>query len=202
MTLKGKPLKKFLFLLSILFLVSGAYAQKINLIGGMSFSRYHVEGLGYIPPPFGPVWRYKPGFIQGIGIEFKIIKRLSLEADVLYFQKGSNYTLGPGSKLNYNLNTISFPLLVKFAFLPDSLPYILTGGEFSIILSHMVDGRDLMESTEKHDYGILLGVGYDFKIPRFSFFIEARYHIGLTDIEIRDFERKTRALALIIGIKI
>lgn len=195
-------MKKFLFVLLILTLVSGVYAQKINLIGGLSLSRYDVESLEYIIPQSGPVWRYKPGYIQGVGIEFKIIKGLTCEADVLYYQKGSTYILGQGSKHTYYLNTISIPLLIKIAFLPDSLPYILAGGEYSVILSHIEDSRDLMEITEKYDYGILLGAGFDLKIPGISLFIESRYHIGLRDMEIREFERQTRALAIIVGIKI
>jgi len=193
--------------LLILTLVSGAYAQKINLIGGMSLSRYDVEGLVYAPPPFGPVWRYNSGFIGGMGIEFKVFKFLRFEVDALYFQKGSNYGLMPGDKIIYNLNTISFPLLFKFSFLPDSFPYILAGGEFSIILSHKRDGLDLTD--KKSDYGIILGVGNNIKILRASFFIEARYHIGLSDIN-RDVVwlwndntiMQIRALAVIVSIKI
>jgi len=185
-------MKKTLFILLILILVSAAYAQKINFIGGMSLSRYHVEGLVYAPPPFGPVWRYNSGFIGGMGIEFKVFWFLRFEADALYFQKGSNYSLMPGDKSICNLNTISFPILVKFAFLPDSLPYILAGGEFSIILSEKWDGRDSTVSREKND-----------------FFVEARYHIGLSDINKAvdiwgwdDYKTQTRALAVIVGIKI
>lgn len=202
-------MKKFLFILLILVLVSAAYAQKINLIGGMSLSRYHVEELVYAPPPFNPVWRYNSGFIGGMGIEFKAFRFLRFEADALYFQKGSNYSLMPGDKAIYNLNTISFSILVKFAFLPDSLPYILAGGEFSIILSEKCNGMDSTVSREKNDRGILLGVGNNIKIPGASFFVEARYHIGLSDInrtdEIfgwNDITMQTRALAVIVGIKI
>jgi len=202
-------MKKTLFILLILILVSAAYAQKINFIGGMSLSRYHVEGLVYAPPPFGPVWRYNSGFIGGMGIEFKVFWFLRFEADALYFQKGSNYSLMPGDKSICNLNTISFPILVKFAFLPDSLPYILAGGEFSIILSEKWDGRDSTVSREKNDRGIILGVGNNIKIPGASFFLEARYHIGLSDINKADdiwgwdqITMQTRTLAIIIGVKI
>ena len=199
-------MKKFLFILLILLLVSGAYAQKINLIGGMSLSKYIVEWSGSGPEPPGLILHHRnnTGFLGGMGIEFKIIKRLTLEADVMYFQKGSKYTPTPGSTITYDLNTLSIPALIKFAFLPDSLPYILAGGEFSLILSHKVDGFDLTESTKKYDYGIVLGVGNNFKIPGASLFIEARYYIGLKDIEFypSEVKRRTRALAVIIGIKI
>lgn len=204
-------MKKFLFVLFILLIVSGAYAQKINLIGGMSLSKYIVEWTGSGPEPIGLVLHHQnsTGFLGGMGIEFKIIKRLRLEADVMHFQKGSQYIPSPGNTIAYDLNTLSIPVLIKFALLSDSLPYILAGGELSIILSHKRNGYDLADSPEKYDYGIILGIGNNIKILGVSLFFEARYHIGLTDIdledriiELEDIKRQTRALAIIVGLKI
>jgi len=129
LTLKGKPVKKFLLILLIFLLVSGAYAQKIKIIGGVNLSKYPQEPalLWITDAAFRHEPAYKKGFLGGIGIEFTLTKNIALEIDGLFLQKGSHYVYGYNKEGNIKhiLDVISIPLLIKFKLLQGSSPYIL-----------------------------------------------------------------------------
>ena len=218
-------MKRLLIFLFSLFLVSGAFAQQLKLLGGASLSRYALspESIYYSPwdsPGYG--WDYKSsfnqGFLFGTGVEFPLFKNIALEIDALYFRKGSGLTLSvndiPFVKKNYILNVVSLPLLVKFKFLPHSSPYILHGGEISYVLSHKykqgeeepIEGEyiDIKDETRSFDFGAVVGGGFEIEVRRASFFVEVRYHFGLVNIlsEADGVQSmKTKAEVVIFGLK-
>lgn len=212
-------MKKFIFMFLIIVLASVAYAQEFKFIGGTSFSKYTVS-----PWDIFFNWEvivnykssYKTSFIIGGGIEFALTKNIAFEIDGLYFQKGSITKAQeiPNTQWDHILNVFSFPMLLKIKVLPDSSPYLLGGGEFSIVLSHdyklnhvgqVREEEDIKESTNSFDYGLVFGGGYEIKMQVVSLFIEGRYHIGLRNI-IKESMRwesiKTNAVVLIFGLKI
>jgi len=200
-------MKKSLFILLILTLVSGAYAQKIKFIQGISLSRYAVQPTRYHDPWWGIDSDYRPeyirGLIIGVGAEFVLSENLSLEIDQLYFQKGSRVEaenlLYP---FNFKLDVMSFPVLFKIR--PPSGPpiYFLGGGEFSITLSH----GGYTEETRMFEWGVVLGYGFDIKISEKLFCMEMRYHFGLNNILKENLQYftsiKTNGFAFILGFDI
>ena len=219
-------MKRLLIFLFSLFLVSGAFAQQLKLLGGASLSRYALspeviyeypwlDSLGY--------WKnykssFNQGFLFGTGVEFPLFKNIALEIDALYFRKGSGLTLSvndiPFVKKNYILNVVSLPLLVKFKFLPHSSPYILHGGEISYVLSHKykqgeeepIEGEyiNINDETRSFDFGAVVGGGFEIEVRRASFFVEVRYHFGLVNIlsEADGVQSmKTKAEVVIFGLK-
>ena len=86
-------MKKFLFILLILSFVLEANAQEIKFFFGGSLSQYKIrpelQFYAFGIDEYSYEISYKNGFLLGIGIEFALSKKLALEFNALYFQKGS-----------------------------------------------------------------------------------------------------------------
>lgn len=215
--------RNFLFCLLILgigFGLGSSYAQEYKIMGGGLFSMYSkAPAIAWILEGFGaenPA-EYKPGFAAGIGIELFSAKNLSLEIDGLYLQKGCRFDFSDAlydRKMDFSLNVLSFPVLLKFKIFPKSSPYVLAGGELSVVLSHksraVLQGseepyQDQRERVKAIDLALVLGAGFEMALKPVSFFIEARYHLGIQDIskdKMYFSSLKTRAVTLLLGLKI
>lgn len=221
-------MKKFLFVLFSIALVSAAHAQEFKLISGLNISKYillpdlNQENIGVESVRKS---NYKTGFTLGCGVEFALSKNIAFEIDWLYSQKGCKIETEPvyhvqeevifPTTTKYTLHLFSIPVLLKIKLLPDSFPYlyILGGGEFSFVLTHRYtyifngggDGLNITENTKYLDYGFLFGGGFEIRSEVASLFIEIRYHLGLQNIS-KDYFKfesiKTRTAALILGFKI
>jgi len=234
-------MKKCLFIIFIFTFASGAYAQQIKLIGGFTISNYSpwetedaywAEDVNFFRNPFP---NNKTRFLAGIGAEFALNEHIAIEVDGMYFQRGSTFTYNTALfetiTDDYHMNGISLPLLVKAKFLPQPFlditnltlifPYIIGGGEFSLILSHsrkkIVIGEvggytetkeDILKHTKKFDFGFVLGIGLEVKVTKVSFFLEGRYNLGQRNIFARHKDDphpaavKACALQIIAGFKI
>jgi hypothetical protein len=210
--------------LSITFLFSGLEANGDRLIrwkvlagfSGSNSSYSFFEGAGSDFQK-GPL--LKPVFGAGVVIG----KQLSVEADLLYFQKGAVYTVGyydvyGTTRHTYRvyLNEISLSLLGKFNVLPSSAsPYALFGVEFARILSNKASYHwesdmdsggetfDFMDITNKSDQGIVIGVGgdLDFGGP-LAAFCEIRYYFGGANLSKDSQESITsNAVVFCLGFK-
>jgi len=208
-------MKKYLFILLILTLVSETYAQKFKFIQGISLSRYTVQPEVYSEPWSGIEADYNPnyatGLIIGAGIEFALSENISLEIEELYFQKGSKIILEDPSypyiaTVIYRLNVMSFPVVLKIKPLSGPPFYFLGGGEFSFVLSHKVEETmELTDDTQIFDYGVIFGYGFEIKISKKLLFIEMRYHLSLGNIAKENLQFssiKTNGFALLIGFEI
>jgi len=192
-------MKKFLFIFLSILLVSVTYAHGFKFMGGLNLSKYAVE-----PEVSGIEWKNKTGFLAGAGIDISLVPNIAIEIDALYFQKGSKVEV-LGVEKDYTLNVISIPALLRIKFLPGPSPYILGGGEFSLILSHEFEEEDIKENFKSFDYGLVFGAGFEMTMPGASIFIEGRYNIGMNNIKkdpVGDESIKTKAIVVIVGIKI
>lgn len=192
-------MKKYLFIFLSILLVSVTYAHGFKFMGGLNLSKYAVE-----PEVSGIEWKNKTGFLAGAGIDISLVPPIAIEIDALYFQKGSKVEV-LGVEQDYTLNVISIPALLRIKFLPGPSPYILGGGEFSLILSHEFEEEDIKENFKSFDYGLVFGAGFEMKMPGASLFIEGRYNIGMNNIikdPVGDESIKTKAIVVIVGIKI
>ena len=203
---------KKLLLLCTFFSVSAVYSQELRLkgvMGGIAYSWPDEIRIGGVPEAH---WEstFRTGAIAGCGIELSS-KYLSFEMDALFFQKGwriknfywdvfTGYTY-------YRLNEVGFPVLFKMSLLSGTSPYLLGGYEFSFVLSHKKDGKDLAKETKKTDSSLVLGLGFRKKIEKSFLFIEGRYHLGLQHLS-KDWDfwyfpyRQMRSFVLMIGFSI
>jgi len=206
--IKGKEMKKILFIVMSIVLVSGLYGDAFKIMGGLNLSKYTTS-----LEKEGCKLSYKIGFCMGGGLEIDLNENIAIEVDCFFIQKGSKIELPdfPGLKSNFKLGTICLPVLAKVKFKRDSIFYILGGGGFSIISSHKfeintgeeVEQVDWKDYTKGLDFGLVFGCGAEMKISEYQdFFIEGRYHHGFVNIlkEI-DESIKTHTILLILGIK-
>jgi len=229
---KGRPriMKKFWPLFLLFTFISQAEAMNIKFLGGFGFSHYAVKPERYqgIDWDTGKWFRYegrdRQGMAIGAGVEFPLRRHLSLEVDVLYSEKGGLFTLLsediPYEKLEYKLDVISVPLLLKLKFFRESAPYLLAGGELSCILAHKGKMRyrspysidyisyesNLRDLTRYIDFAATIGGGFEIKIGKVWVFVEARYLLGLfnilTDDSYPQDSFKTRSGLVLVGLKI
>jgi hypothetical protein len=189
-----------------LILVSGARAAEIKLLGGASLSSYSIcpkEVGDWYSASLRYQTAYRSGFLVGAGLEWPLVRKVSLEIDILYFQKGSQVT-GSGysdSRLDYEytLNVVSLPVLVKIKPLPHSSPYLVHGGELFYVLAHkcaytyhpypLQNGyapttsiEDIKKGTRSFGLGAVVGAGWEIEHRGAAFFVELRYHFGLLNI--------------------
>lgn len=203
-------MKKFLIIVLNLILVSSLYGDAFKLMGGLNLARYTVS-----PKEESTELSYKMGLFVGGGFEFDLTEHIFLEFDLLLLQKGSKVEFQdlPDVESNYNLRTISIPVVAGIKFKRNMPFYILGGAEFSLILSHVfvnkieedVDEQDLKENSKSFDFGLVFGCGFEVKVGRFrSFFVEGRYHLGFANIlkdSIEYQSMKTKTILLVLGIK-
>jgi len=195
-------------------LVSAVYAQEFKFILGFNLSSYSIEPDEYVdimPPPTIGDYEidYKTGLLMGVGVEFNVSKIIAFEIDALYFQKGSIISVVEDEiqvlKWDYDLNALSFPMLIKIKLRSGPSAYLLGGGELSLILTHKIDGMNFTENYETFDYGLIAGGGIEIKMKNSIVCLEGRYHFGLRNIlkEYWQLESiKTNAIVLLLGIKI
>jgi hypothetical protein len=176
----------------------------------------------------------RTGFTGGIG--FEMGGTVGLEIDFLYIQKGVRFQgSAPGIAGNVTFDaTVKFdevcvPVLLKFHVFnraggPDI--YLAGGGEVGYILSPKIDytasgpdvgpspitgtvtADDLKDSLNKLDYGVIFGGGVAMPLGGVKLFVEARYHMGLANLEkvpsggtASDTSPKTNALLILAGLK-
>jgi len=206
--------------------VSNAYAHDIKFMLGGSLSRYKIQPEVYFTgtEEIRNEVSYKSGFLMGVGIELALAKNMALEIDALYLQKGSKvqqvtfpleiYAL----ETNYTFHAISVPALFKIRLTPGTSPYVLGGAEIALAISHrkstpdayipeedLNGGVDITDTTTRFDYSIVFGTGLELKAKGCKFFIEGRYHYGLSNIAKRPIyweSVKTRTIIFLVGFKI
>jgi hypothetical protein len=195
-------MKRSLAFLSLLLLATWAYPTDFKIMAGLSFSKssepmFHQGDIVFLFPPYA---EFGAGFIAGGGIEFSLARNVVLEADALFFQKGSRIGLEEqiGTAMA-RISELSIPILIKVLLKPGTSPYILGGGEFGFVLT---DGR-----TKSVDYGLLGGVGYRMRLKKSAMSLEARYHYGFQDMLPADVVlgygvRKMRAFSFMLGFSI
>jgi len=202
------------FLLLFLLFVSTVYSQEFKFIQGFNLSSYSIEPDEYVYFGFPPIVGdyeidYKTGLLMGVGVEFSVSKSIAFEIDALYFQKGSIISVVVDEwqfmKWNYDLNALSFPMLIKIKLRSGPSAYFLGGGELSFILTHKRDGMNITENYKTFDYGLIAGGGIEIKLKNSIVYIEGRYHLGLKNILKEHWQLesiKTNAIVLLVGIKI
>ena len=214
MKTKTKVLSVLLFLSVFMMLVSRVYALEFKLIQGFNLSSYKIQPEEYvsigIPRIVGDYEiNSVTGLLIGGGIEFNVSKNIAIEIDALYFQKGSIISAVKDEiqilKWNYDLNALSFPMLIKIKLRSGPSAYFLGGGELSLILTHKIDGMNITENYKTFDYGLIAGGGIEIKMKKSIVCLEGRYHFGLRDILKKHWRLesiKTNAIVLLVGIKI
>jgi len=198
-------MKKIFIFILILMIVTSLYAD-FKIMGGLNISKYSDPGGDR-----NFKRSYKLGFLGGIGFERKLSRYILLEANILYFKKGTIAKfIDPHDSISkYTMNTVSLPFLVRAQLLSESSPYVVAGIELSYILSHnkRIEGQDIVDiknETKDSDFGYVLGCGYQIELEEdLFFFIETRYQFGDRNMtrNLEEGTMKTNSVLLMIGLR-
>ena len=174
-------------------------AARLKLLGGVSWGKYAVD--------WDMTNHLKPGYLFGLGVEGGL-GPLNYEVDITYFLKTNSYI---SRGWDFELGEISVPFMAKIKLFPRSTPFLLAGGEVAYILSHkqkpgLFGGDsvyDMMDSTRRIDYGLVVGTGYELDVGGVILELSGRYHHGLAKVSglgYQKYEFRTRELAVALGL--
>ncbi|MBN1212096.1 MAG: PorT family protein [candidate division Zixibacteria bacterium] len=139
----------------------------------------------------------KRGFIGGIFARRGLTPSFSIQAEVLYTQKGTEITVEniPSliDTLDVKLDYIEVPILFRYDFaVPMKFkPHLLAGPALTFNVSargSTDDGGSFypdefdIPNTGSLDFGLVLGTGVDFPLGKGAVGIDARYTLGMLNV--------------------
>jgi len=193
--------------LIVVAVVPQTLSAGVGIKGGLALSKFAVKPADTFPFPLENLTGPVGGVFFSLGIG-----PLSFQPEILYVRMGMKGTY-EGSTIEYRLNYIQVPLLLKVRVIPVGpvRPIIYAGGYGSYMLSAKgvmsssegSESADIGEMFEKIDYGVVGGAGVEFKLPGLLLSVEGRYCLGLANIAKDAGEGesgKNRSIMALVGI--
>jgi len=130
---------------------------------------------------------------HGIGgiLGLRLNRNISLQIEPSYLKKGGLLKIGEiNSNVNIIFSTLEIPLLLKIGFGNRIQPYFITGPTlgYNFTAQSELDydmlniNVDMMNVIKRFDLGIDWGGGISIPLGTASFFLEARYNFGITNL--------------------
>jgi opacity protein-like surface antigen len=189
--------KKLVFTAAIIFAgMTSAIAQEINW--GIKAGANYSKVTSKVDPD------YIFGFHAGLVAEYKLTPQFALQPELLYSLEGAkaemDFREGEfffSSEEKIRLGYINLPVMAKYYATPalsfEAGPQIgfLLSAESEYELSSNFDEfeidesdtEDIKDEVKKISFGLNFGLAYDISS---SLFVQARYHLGLSDISDYD----------------
>ena len=164
------------------------------------------------------------GLQGGLVAEYSLSPSIALQSELYFLRKGTDITvedfdgMGTTFKQSNNFNYLEIPLLLKlrlntsedgigfFGLIGPSFGYA-TSGEISTKTSSSGVSQELTESFEfgdnpdfqRAELSLALGAGINIPTGAGQVFIDARYLLGLTDLDKGDGETRNRGIGIGVG---
>ncbi len=172
-----------------------------------------------------PDLKYQIGAVEGIFVNFKL-GPVTIQPELLYSQRGTKWTEEeePGVGVvtcHMRISYVELPVLVKYNFLSGPVrPFVLAGPSLGYLLSakwqycvhyYTDDGLDnsyeydMKDQLKKMEFAGVFGIGADYHLAKVVLSLEARYHLGLTNV-IKNIEEsdvtsaKHKGFAVLVGL--
>lgn len=201
------------FLIVSLALLFAASVVPQDLAAGVSVGikgGFNLANIVYSPdnpelPPFSTL----KGMTGGVyfSLSFGLI---GIEPEILYSRRGTMWEIDEANKIEYLLDYLEIPVLLKFNVLPVGpvRPVLFAGPSFGVLLKATgrmtgVEDADIADMFEKTAWGAVFGGGLDFKLAGIALSIDGRYHMGLTNIatEVGEGESvKNKGFSVLLGL--
>ena len=207
---------------SMILTPASAQPVGIGVKGGINFSNLSDDfnmGFGRI------AFSSKTGIVVGGYFNIRLLPVITLQPEVLYTEKGGDLSYAESSEniivfrvpLNGSLNLkyIEVPVLIRARVpVPGISPTVYAGPTIAFNIESTLDSGpvpnidgfseiDIEDYIKSMDFGFIVGAGLDFSTPVLQFNIEARYTLGLTDIDDSDeFNSSARnnVASIILGV--
>lgn len=167
----------------------------------------NLASISVDPEPSSEDYSSRIGFGIGAVLDRELSDRIDLHAEPMFLQKGSVIKEG-GDEATQKLSYLEVPIMFRYRFPGDgsAQPYVMAGPNIGFLLSAKYDFKDGEEFDAKDetagvDFGV--GIGGGAMLPRGdkTFFAEARYVLGLKNINTESDESsvKNRGLQVLVG---
>lgn len=188
----------------LLFLATLSAQVNFGVRGGV-----HLNDISYDEGEIETEGR--AGLVLGVFAEINLTDNFAVQPELAFMQKGYTYTLsGLAIDEEYRIltNYIDVPVLAKLKFGDQTGFYLQAGPQFGYAVAQSIEvgGEDRgVELTDNDNYnrGEITGVvGAGISIA--SFFVDARYNLGLTSLQENDLvfgDSYNRGLTLSAGLK-
>lgn len=203
-----KNMSVFLMVLLALCMVLPARAQvNLGVLGGMNLANVSMD-----PLEEGMDLSSRTAFGFGGVLDFDLNESVALHLEPMYLQKGTKADMG-GVDIEIKGAYFEVPVMLKYAFgTSETKPYIMAGPTIGYNLSAKMEvsaagyseEEDIKDDIKSIDFGLGFGSGVNLPMGNYSIFVEARYVLGLTNInddpDDPDTDVKTKGIQIFVGI--
>ena len=145
----------------------------------------------------------RTGYAAGVSVDAGISSILSVQPELLFVQDGAEVSDSKGVRIRTSFQNIRVPVMLKarlgqwkFA------PYVFAGPVANFHIGSSVETVLPNTSTnvklKNWDFGVAGGIGLDFG----PFFANARYDMGLTNLDDSGADLKSRGILVMAGLRI
>lgn len=184
-------MRKLLLTLAAVFTCSFANAQeaKFGIKAGLNLADWSGDDADGIDS--------KVAFHAGGFAEIKLTDKFALQPELLYSAQGGKADGG-----TYNVDYINIPIMAKF-YAAEKLS-IEAGPQIGFLMSAKAkpdngDSQDIKDELKSTDFGINLGLGYNFTD---NISAGLRYNLGLSQVvDVSGVDIKNNVFSLSVGYK-
>lgn len=167
----------------------------------------NLASISVDPEPSTEQYSGRVGFGLGVVLDRSLSGQIDLHVEPMFLQKGAKIKEA-GDDITFNISYLELPIMFRYNFQTDSSirPYVMAGPSLGLLLSAKYsskDGReqDAKDELKKMDLGVGFGGGVNISLDRMTLFVEARYVLGLSNINDESDEStvKNRGLQVVVG---
>jgi len=203
-----KNMSVFLVVLLALCMVLPVSSQvNLGILGGLNLANISVD------PDEGVDWSNRTTFGFGGVLDFSLNESVALHLEPMYLQKGTKADVEETFEIEFKAAYLEIPVMLKYAFGTSEIkPYVIAGPSIGYNLSAKVkmsgggesEEEDVKDTIKSFDFGLGFGAGVNVLMGNNSIFVEARYTLGLTNInddpDDPDTDVKTKGIQIFAGI--
>jgi Outer membrane protein beta-barrel domain len=184
-----KALPTFLLAAALSFSL-GCFADRD---AGLMFGVQGGLNLAKLNPDLFPSGARRTGVAIGLNMEVPLFYSFSFQPEIMYVQKGQDYTDTSGNDFLFKLDYLEIPLLFKAKFGVDAMRLVIFAGPaLGIAVNRKAaltpDGGspntyDISSAIATTDVSLHAGFGAQFKVAQETeFFFSGRYVLGVTNL--------------------
>ena len=180
---------KFYFTLALatILMTGSTFAQHANIGFKAGLNSYNISSNNG-----GFSYNSKLGLNIGMFGHIHLDKQLAFQPELVYSSQGAKYT-NSGTETTINLDYINVPLLLQYMF--ENGFRLEAGPQVGFLVSAKSKTNnattDIKSSIKGIDFGLGLGLGY--VDPKSGFGVDARYNLGLSNINENTSSKSTNA---------
>ena len=161
--------------LAAMLLTTTATAQNVNIGVKAGLNLYNVNNDNNVE------YDTKTGFHLGLLGHIHLAPQLAFQPEVVFSTQGAKYSVG-NSETKLNLSYVNVPLMVQYMF--DNGFRLQAGPQVGFLVAAKSETNnveiDVKDNFETVDFAIGAGLGYVH--PASGFGVDARYNLGLINI--------------------